>query len=765
MRGSLHFALCTAVTSIVAVSSPYEASAQTPATQVGGIGSDIVVTARRRDESLSKVPIAVSVLTGESLAKQGIRSEGDLQTSVPGLLVPQTFGSNELSYSIRGQAIDPYSGSPAAVLPYLNEFEIGSTSASTFFDLQSVQVLKGPQGTLFGRNTTGGAVLFTTVKPGDTFTGFISGLIGNFGKHQIQFGVTLPLSPIASLRVAGNYSDGGGFVRNRGYYDGVGGVGGSFVPQDIELGDNRNKSIRATLLLEPVDSLRNTMMIQHSADDGSSIPSVMSNFSPTHPLTAPFVSGQTGPFSGMAEYIAWQRRNNREVYTNGNWRNEGRNSFFINTTEVDLTDDMLIKNIVGWNRFRRDNMYDFDGMPWANFANTQTEPGQTTLRNGFSNELQLQGNAFEEAFSYTLGVFYSNVREIYDNNFLIFGNIPLRNRARLRSRSYAAFAQATYNITSDLHLTGGFRYTKDKIDLRQLPGSQFAPGGSSFSPGFEQEQNVSFKKPSWTVSLDYQVTPELLLYAAHRGSWRSGGLNYSSPPNPGTAEVSGNTFLPETTKDVELGAKFNGRLGAMPFTAAFDVYKQWISNVQKVGHFAINGVPASLTVNIPKAEVKGVEGSIALRPAPWIEIGGQLSHSTGKYTQDTLILFGNVLTYNPIGALPKWTGAAYVNLTAGLEDESSIELRADMFATSSYFYSNTAGTVTPNTEIPGYALLNGRLSWNNIMNKGFDLSAYVKNALNKRYYAGGTSSILANGADVVTFGTPRTYGMEMRFEF
>ena len=765
MRRSLRVAWCAAASAVALTVPVGMVDAQTPSVKASGLASDIVVTARRRDESLSKVPIAVSVLTGDALAKQGVRSEGDLQTSVPGLLVPQTFGSNELSYSIRGQAIDPYSGSPAAVLPYLNEFEIGSTSASTFFDLQSVQVLKGPQGTLFGRNTTGGAVLFTTVKPGHEFTGFISGLVGNFGKHQIQFGVTLPLSSVVSLRLAGNYSDGGGFVRNRGYYDGVGGVGGTFVPQNIELGNNRNKSIRATLLLEPFDRLRNTLMVQLSADDGTSIPSVLSNFSTTHPLTAPFVSGQTGPFSGMADYVAWQRTTNREVYTNGNWRNEGRNAFYINTTEFNLNDDMLVKNIIGWNRFRRDNMYDFDGMPWANFANTQTEPGQTTLRNAFSNELQLQGKAFDEAFSYTLGVFYSNVREIYDNNFLIFGIAPLRNHARLRSRSYAAFAQATYNITQELHLTGGFRYTKDKIDMRQLAGSQFAPGGSSFSPNFQQEQQVSFNKPSWTVSLDYQVTPELLLYATHRGSWRSGGLNYSSPPNPGTAEVSGNTFLPETTKDMELGAKFNGRVGALPFTATVDVYKQWINDVQKVGHFAINGVPASLTLNIPKAEVKGVEGSIALRPAPWMEIGGQLSHSTGKYTKDTLVLFGNVLTYNPIGALPKWTGTAYVNLTAALVDKSSIELRGDVFATSSYYYSNTAGTVTPNTSIPGYALLNGRLSWNNIRNKGFDLSAYVKNALNKKYYAGGTSSILANGCDVVTFGTPRTYGVEMRFEF
>src|SRR5690606_12218340 len=116
------------------------------------------------------------------------------------------------------------------------------------------------------------------------------------------------------------------------------------------------------------------------------------------------------------------------------------------------------------------------------------------------------------------------------------------------TKSKAVFAQATYNITEDVHLTGGLRYSEDKIVGQNRPGSVFGI----------TRQEVKYDRPSWTVSIDYQATPELLLYATHRGSWRAGGLNFTSIPINQTAAAGGNIFLPERTKDIELGAKFNG---------------------------------------------------------------------------------------------------------------------------------------------------------------------------------------------------------------
>ena len=155
---------------------------------------EIVVTAQRREEKLSKVPISVVAYNAEALQTRNIASEQDISFLVPGLQVKNGQNSNQLSYSMRGQSLDPFSGTSPAVLPYLNEapYNPGNT-ATAFFDLGSVQVLKGPQGTLFGRNATGGAVLYTTPMPGDEFGGYVIARGASREFVQVQAAVDLPI--------------------------------------------------------------------------------------------------------------------------------------------------------------------------------------------------------------------------------------------------------------------------------------------------------------------------------------------------------------------------------------------------------------------------------------------------------------------------------------------------------------------------------------------------------------------------------------------
>ena len=133
--------------------------------------ADIVVTAQRRDTALSKTPVSVAVVTSEKLRDAQIGTEEDLRVATPGLSVRTSASSNQVNYSLRGQSQDAYSGTRPGVLPYINEVQVPGSNATVFYDLSSVQVLKGPQGTLFGRSATGGAVLFATALPGDRFDG------------------------------------------------------------------------------------------------------------------------------------------------------------------------------------------------------------------------------------------------------------------------------------------------------------------------------------------------------------------------------------------------------------------------------------------------------------------------------------------------------------------------------------------------------------------------------------------------------------------
>ena len=136
---------------------------------------EIVVTAQRKNESLVEVPVSITAISADSLSKQAISTERDLQIAVPGLTVRAAFSSDQLNYSLRGQTIDPFTYSQPGVVPYVNDYAVPAGYASApLYDLQSVQVLKGPQGTLFGRNAIGGAVLFTTAKPTHDFGSTIS---------------------------------------------------------------------------------------------------------------------------------------------------------------------------------------------------------------------------------------------------------------------------------------------------------------------------------------------------------------------------------------------------------------------------------------------------------------------------------------------------------------------------------------------------------------------------------------------------------------
>jgi len=185
--------------------------------------SDIIVTARRQEERLQDVPISITVLSQDAIAKRNIVNAGELGTYVPSLSTNSNFGPERSSFSIRG-FIQEGRTSPSVgvyfadvVAPRANS---GTTSGNgagvgTFFDLQNVQVLKGPQGTLFGRNTTGGAILLVPTKPTDKFEGYVEGSVGNYDMRRVQAALNAPLSETFRMRAAMDWNKADGYLRNR----------------------------------------------------------------------------------------------------------------------------------------------------------------------------------------------------------------------------------------------------------------------------------------------------------------------------------------------------------------------------------------------------------------------------------------------------------------------------------------------------------------------------------------------------------------------
>jgi iron complex outermembrane receptor protein len=215
---------------------------------------EVVVTAQRREEVSSKVPLSVTAFGAEQLAERSITTERDLQTSVPGLVVKTVTSETQLTYSMRAQSVEPFSGVSPAVLAYTNEVEANTGAPGSFYDLSSVQVLKGPQGTLFGRNTTGGAILYTTTMPGETLGGYFTQRVGNLGMLESLGAVDLPLSDAVQLRLAGDYYSRDGYQKN--------------IDTGQMLGGSTRSSGRATLVLRPTERLENKTIFEDTSSHG-----------------------------------------------------------------------------------------------------------------------------------------------------------------------------------------------------------------------------------------------------------------------------------------------------------------------------------------------------------------------------------------------------------------------------------------------------------------------------------------------------------------
>jgi iron complex outermembrane receptor protein len=735
---------------------------------------EIIVTARRREESLSRVPVSISAFSAEDLARRAIRSEADIQIATPGVTVRQILSQNALAFSIRGQSVDAFSNSSPGVLPYINEVQVSASTSTSFFDLQGVQILKGPQGTLFGRNATGGAVLYQTQKPTDYLEGYVLTRVGNYGQSAVQGAVNVPLvEDKVLLRVAGDYNKSDGYVHN--------------VYRDSHTGGRNARSLRVSLTVKPTDWLTNEFVGQYGWFGGTNADPYLYSvnacglthngytpasttaclYGPSFPGFADFLAAHPGVYPGGAKALeAYIRTLGKyTAYNDFPARHRARAGFISNTTTVEINSDLTLKNVIGFTKSRANEQNDLDGTPYPVFGSlSPADPvGESFRTRQFSEELQLQGKALDGALDFIIGGYYSFQRDRQDYPLLAFDLSPAIPGSPVHygwstvDRSRALFAQATFRLADGLSVTGGFRHTWETYSISQAPGTLFAAAS---------DEKVKFNKPSWSVGVDYQATSELLLYAVTRGSWRTGGFNGFSPPIRVTAEDGGNLFLPETVKDVEVGAKFSGYVADMPFRLNLAFYNQWIKNIQRTAYYILDGNPLSFTANVPKAEVTGVEADAFVKPTSWLELGGSVAFANARFTESGVSFFGTSTEFGPYADTPRWSGSVYGQISAPLSgDAGTLVFRGELYAQTGQYFSNLENSLNPDTRLPGYALGNLRLDWEKPFTYPVTVSAFVKNVGNKAYWVGGVPEGANLGVNLAAWGQPRMYGAELRFDF
>jgi iron complex outermembrane recepter protein len=747
-------------------------SATTSASTANEIG-EIVVTAQRREQPLSKVPESVSAFTDETLKTRVIDSEQDLAALVPGLVVKDGQNQNQVSFTLRGQTLDPFSGASPAVLTYLNEVPFtGGNSATAYYDFSSLQVLKGPQGTLFGRNATGGAVLYSSNLPGNEYGASFTVRVGERDLSEFEGAVDLPLIPDTLLvRLAGQDKQQNGYVQNLL-------AGGT-------LGNIDTQSGRATVVWMPADKLKNTTVFEYSTFGGTEAASELYSYyklgqtNNGYPLTTtldtvygeglfPGVgNGPAGPGTfpgGVAGYLAWQRVHPYDIYLSYNLPHDADNYFASNTTTYDINSSTTLKNIFGYQSTYAKTPGILSGSPFGSLDLYNTTgaftgpPGGEVFRNSsYSDEIQLQGTV-SSRFRYITGVFYdrasneSGIPVIVGTELATpLGQVVYHTHSTDDSR--AIYAQGTYDFSdwlNGLSLTTGGRYTWETVGMTPYSDDVFITD--------YPYESKTVNAPSWNVNLQWQFTSQMQVYFAQRGSFRAAGFNGAVTPDD-----LKNYFSNEYTHDFELGFKFSGRIAGRPAHFNIAVYDQYVTNAQHAIYAVVDGAPSAFTVNVPQAIIKGVEVDADIDATDWLRIGMAGANTEAKYSKNLVNLSsltgtpGYVIPFDSYPDAPKLSGSVYADVTMPVPSEiGDMHLRTDVFGQTYSYFSNNNYSITPDTQLPGYATVDLRLSLNHIKGSNVSAAIYAKNLFDKVYYQAGYTEGASGGFNTAIVGEPRT---------
>jgi iron complex outermembrane recepter protein len=655
------------------------AGAEAPgaAASSGGDLSEIIVTARRIEERLQDVPISISVFSQEQLTNRNVVNAEDLALYTPSLSANNNFGSENSSFAIRGFVQD--AGTPPSVGVYFADVVAlrGPTQGTQagdgagpgyFFDMQNVQILKGPQGTLFGRNTTGGAVLFVPQKPTADLEGYLEVSGGNFNMRRYEGAFNFPVNDAIRVRLAVDHQSRDGYVNN------ISGIG----PEDYDNVDYT--AVRASVVVDVTNNIENYTIASYSHSDtnGSVQKTIASN--PT---------GFNNPLLGLGNFIG--------VFATGQLMSEAARGAgfydaeaavadpesliqqwqFINTTTWSANDNFRIKNIASYGQFRDTIISPLFGTNWqlselpaaysqaffrgipAIFTGVFTIPGGNSAdQSTYTDEVQLQGGTSDGKLTYQAGVYleWSDPLQVIGNQspqlapcanlatlnctdpigstFTAFTGFPTSIGAANYTagetwyRDKGVYAQSTYSLTDKLKVTGGLRGTWDDqtADATRVTNNfsvvpPYTPGpiphctDPNEAPSCSQRLNEKSSKPTWLIDFDYKVTDDVMTYAKYARGYRAGGVFSNAP-------VDHRTFEPEKVDSYEVGLKstflpeVHGLLNVAAFYNNFENQQIQLGfNARELGGGATAPVsPTTAIINAGKSRIYGAEVEAAITP-------------------------------------------------------------------------------------------------------------------------------------------------------
>ncbi|MBV6423941.1 MAG: Colicin I receptor [Steroidobacteraceae bacterium] len=733
------------VLSAVATALATTAVAQTAPdeTAAAPVLEEVVVTAQKREEKLQDVPVAVTAISDQQIASRGINSVADLGAVAPNLQVsPNVSNNTGMQIGIRGALQqNPALYWEPTVGIYVDGVYIGKNLGSVFdiLDLQRIEVLRGPQGTLYGRNTLAGAVNFVTRPPSGEFRGHASVQYGNYDLRVAKASVDLPRFGIASVTLAGRVEKRDGTIKT---------TPGSAVS---ELDTRDATSARAAVNLDFTDTFQAAYRFDYSDADQIVNHSYLSR---ANPAILPFLQ----PY--VVDYRAGRVGVDAPTYELSRVQNHAL------TFTWDVNDRNTLKAISAYRDLTWDDVLDLDGSPLP-----VAQTSRLSTYDAFSQELQLVGNT--DRFNYVGGLYYFKDDGFTFNPQSFFFNTAIYDsRYGFGTKAWAAYGQVDYKATDALTLTAGLRYTREEKNTERYLTFSTAPGAPYFPLiplGTVADDTFSDTTPVFIVA--YRFSDAVNAYAKYSGGFKSGGFNGEANTTPEAVMP----FQPEKVKAYELGLKtsFAGGQGIVNLAA----FQNDVDDMQ-LSIFTASGASASIVRNAGKATVRGVELEAMWSPSDALKLQANYAYLDGEY--DKFIDEGvNQADNRAMIHAPKNSFNALIDgriVRTGWGDLRGVldYSWSDDYYTYPYQLASSGPNYNPlrpiagDTLVKSYGVLNARLALTDIPVGGWtgEVALWSRNLTNEEH--------IINYIDFgPSFGSltdayylePRTYGVEVTFNW
>lgn len=690
---------------------------------------EITVTAQKREDRLQDVPATVAVLTASRLADLDLASSLEIAAQVPNLEIKTAYGASNPTIFLRGVGLNDFnSNANGAVGLYSDEVYLAAPSAQLLqlFDLERIEVLYGPQGTLYGRNTTGGAVNLVTRKPSGVRGGYARLTYGRFDQADLEGAFELPLPGEGNgmrLALVTNHRD--GLTRNR--FDGgrendVGATAGRLqvrlVPHDrlslhlnVHGGANRAgmRAFQSRGLIDGADALGYV-----DSDD---------------------------PFDG-----AW----NRDL-------REDLDLFGASATLLWNRPGFTLTAISAYQESEKVVVGDADASPnqlveddWFDHARQLSQEIRLTSSSGGNLDWIAGSYYFSEDLESATS--FDVLRAL---RALGFGFDPangiffVAQSFEQQTTSFALFGQLSYALTEDLTLRAGLRHTWDdkEIDFR----SAFEEPGFSI-PLIDRRDRVRASELSGDLGLDYRLSDSLLLFASLRRGFKSGGFNGGAL----FTEEEFSAVEPEFLTSLELGFKSSWLIDRLRFNASVFAYDY--QDLQVFNFINAGNVPIQFLDNASDAQIEGLELELRARPAARLDVGLGLALLDARY-QDFVRDDGTDFSGNRLVSSPRFSLSGFFAYSWPLQ-QGSLRLHADFSARDDMFFD---ASNTPRIGTDGYTLANARLAFES-SNSRYGIALWGKNLTDRRYLTE-VIDLSDFGLDDLVYGDPRTYGVELMLRF